>query len=84
MPRDHGAVRFRFDELQLDDREFTLSGPDGPIHVEPQVFDLLLHLITNRDRVVSKEELLDTVWGDRFVSESALCLLYTSDAADEL
>jgi predicted ATPase/DNA-binding winged helix-turn-helix (wHTH) protein len=65
-------VRFRFGELQLDDKEFTLSGPSGPIHVEPQVFDLLLHLLVNRDRVVSKEELLDTIWGDRFVSESAL------------
>jgi predicted ATPase/DNA-binding winged helix-turn-helix (wHTH) protein len=65
-------VRFRFGEVQLDDKEFTLSGPDGPIHVEPQVFDLLRVLLVNRDRVVSKEELLDTIWGDRFVSESAL------------
>ena len=65
-------MRFRFGELQLDDQEFTLVGPDGPIHVEPQVFDLLRLLIVNRDRVVSKEELLDTIWGDRFVSESAL------------
>jgi non-specific serine/threonine protein kinase len=65
-------VRFRFGELQLDDKRFTLVGPAGPIHVEPQVFELLLHLIVNRDRVVPKEELLDAVWGDRFVSESAL------------
>ena len=42
------------------------------IHVEPQVFELLLHLIVNHDRVVPKEELLDEIWGDRFVSESAL------------
>ena len=40
--------------------------------VEPQVFDVLVHLLRHRDRVVSKEELLDEVWGDRFVSESAL------------
>jgi predicted ATPase/DNA-binding winged helix-turn-helix (wHTH) protein len=65
-------VRFRFGELQLDDKLFTLVGPEGPIHVEPQVFELLHHLIVNRDRVVPKEELLDAVWGDRFVSESAL------------
>lgn len=65
-------MRFRFGELQLDDKRFTLSGPSGPIHVEPQVFGLLHHLIVNRDRVVPKEELLDAVWGDRFVSESAL------------
>ncbi|MFT7600558.1 MAG: DNA-binding winged helix-turn-helix (wHTH) protein [Acidimicrobiales bacterium] len=42
------------------------------IPVEPRALDLLRHLIVNRDRVVSKEELLDTLWGDRFVGEAAL------------
>ena len=46
---------------------------DGePQHLEPQAFDLLAYLVTNRDRVISKAELLDEVWGDQFVSESAL------------
>ena len=36
------------------------------------MFDVLAHLIPHRDRVVPKTELLDEVWGDRFVSESAL------------
>ena len=65
-------MRFRFGEFQLDDKRFTLSGSAGVVHVEPQVFELLHHLIVNHDRVVSKEELLDAIWGDRFVSESAL------------
>ncbi|HEX6425501.1 MAG TPA: winged helix-turn-helix domain-containing protein [Acidimicrobiales bacterium] len=65
-------MRFRFGEFQLDDKLFTLAGPAGPVHVEPQVFELLRHLIVNHDRVVPKDELLDTIWGDRFVSESAL------------
>jgi predicted ATPase/DNA-binding winged helix-turn-helix (wHTH) protein len=65
-------VLFQFGEFALDDRRLTLAGPAGPIHVEPQVFKLLHHLILNRDRVVSKEELLDGIWGSRFVSESAL------------
>ncbi|HEX8803318.1 MAG TPA: winged helix-turn-helix domain-containing protein, partial [Acidimicrobiales bacterium] len=65
-------MRFRFGQLQLDDERVTLSGPGGPVHVEPQVFELLRLLIAHRERVVTKEELLDTVWGDRFVSESAL------------
>ena len=65
-------MRFQFGEFQLDDQRFTLTGPAGPVHVEPQVFELLHHLIVNHDRVVSKEELLDSIWGDRFVSESAL------------
>ena len=43
-----------------------------PIAVEPQVFDLLCYFLTNRGRVISKEEFLDEVWGDRFVGESAL------------
>ncbi len=40
--------------------------------IEPQVFDVLALLLRERDRVVSKEEILDTVWSHRFVSESAL------------
>ncbi|MEU9247692.1 winged helix-turn-helix domain-containing protein, partial [Streptomyces sp. NPDC048385] len=43
-----------------------------PVHVEPRALDLLRHLIEHRDRVVPKNELLDEVWGDRFVSEAAL------------
>ena len=70
---DHDVVAgFRFGDFVLDDATFVLSGPAGPIHVEPQVFELLRLLVVNHDRVVPKEELLDTIWGDRFVSESAL------------
>jgi pimeloyl-ACP methyl ester carboxylesterase/DNA-binding winged helix-turn-helix (wHTH) protein len=57
-------------ELDLDRFELTRAGRLRP--VEPQVFDLLAVLIRERHRVVPKEELLDTVWGNRFVSESAL------------
>ena len=57
-------------ELDLDRYELHRAGLLVPI--EPQVFDVLVHLASHPDRVVSKEELLDTVWGDRFVSESAL------------
>ena len=42
------------------------------MHLEPQVFAVLEYLIAHRDRVVTKIDLLDDVWGDRFVSESAL------------
>ena len=57
-------------ELDLDRFELRRAGQLRP--VEPQVFDLLAVLIRERHRVVPKEELLDTVWGSRFVSESAL------------
>ena len=44
----------------------------GAVHVEPQVFDLLVYLVQNRDRVVSKDDLIASVWGGRIVSESTL------------
>ena len=42
------------------------------MHVEPQVFDLLVYLVQNRDRVVSKDDLIASVWGGRIVSDSTL------------
>ena len=63
---------FVFSDCQLDLDRFELRRAGRLRPVEPQVFDLLAVLIRERHRVVSKEELLDTVWGNRFVSESAL------------
>src|SRR5690349_10944943 len=57
-------------EIDLDRRELRQAG--RPVHVEPQVFDLLVYLIANRERVVSKDEILDAVWGGRTVSEATL------------
>jgi DNA-binding winged helix-turn-helix (wHTH) protein len=65
MPVCFGAC-----ELDVDRMELTRGGE--PVAVEPQVFDVLAYLLRNRDRVVIKNELLDNIWGDRFVSESAL------------
>ncbi|HWM04681.1 MAG TPA: alpha/beta fold hydrolase [Actinophytocola sp.] len=63
---------YRFDDCQVDPRRFELRRGDTIVHVEPQVFQLLSHLIEHRDRVVAKTELLDAVWGGRYVSDSAL------------
>jgi pimeloyl-ACP methyl ester carboxylesterase/DNA-binding winged helix-turn-helix (wHTH) protein len=63
---------FQFDDVVLDVERFELRRRGEPVHVEPQVFDVLAYLVLHRDRVVTKAELLDQVWGDRFVSESAL------------
>ena len=65
-----GVLRFGEFELDVPGRE--LRGPDGPVHLEPQAFDLLVHLVEARERVVPKVELLDEVWGHRHVGESAL------------
>jgi DNA-binding winged helix-turn-helix (wHTH) protein len=63
---------FVFGDCELDLDRFELRRGGQPRPVEPQVFDLLAVLIRERHRVVPKEELLDIVWGNRFVSESAL------------
>ena len=57
-------------EINLDRRE--LRRAKHPVHVQPQVFDLLVYLVQNRDRVVSKDDLVASVWSGRIVSESTL------------
>jgi DNA-binding winged helix-turn-helix (wHTH) protein len=66
------VVILRFEGFDFDPERFQLRLDGQPIAMEPQVFDVLAYLIEHRDRVVPKEELLDNIWGDRFVSESAL------------
>jgi TolB-like protein len=56
--------------LDTDRRELTRAG--DAVQLQPQVFDLLQYLIRNRDRVVSKDDLIAAVWGGRIVSESAM------------
>src|SRR6516164_3156 len=56
--------------LDLDRRE--LRRGTSLIPLQPQVFDLLAYLIRNRDRVVSKDDLIAAIWSGRIVSESAL------------
>lgn len=62
----------RFGAVEFDVDAMLLRRDGAPVPVEPQVFDVLAALIRNRDRVVTKAELLRTVWGERFVSDSAL------------
>jgi TolB-like protein len=64
------GVRFGSCELDLD--RFELHRDGEPVPIEPQAMRILVELLDHRDRVVTKNELLDSVWGDRFVSESAL------------
>jgi TolB-like protein/Flp pilus assembly protein TadD len=74
QPTVRGAPKllFLFDNVSVDTdrRELRRDGELQPI--EPQVFDLLELLIRNRDRVVSRDDLLATVWKGRIVSESTL------------
>ena len=65
-------MNFLFAEHELDPRRQELRRGGEAVHIEPQVFDLLSLLIRHHDRIVSKNEILDTIWGGRIVSEAAL------------
>jgi TolB-like protein/cytochrome c-type biogenesis protein CcmH/NrfG len=63
---------FRFENCSLDTDRRELHRAGESIAVEPQVFDLLIYLVENRDRVVSRDDMIASVWGGRIVSESTL------------
>ena len=63
---------YTFDGYELDLDQFELRRDGERVAVEPQVFDVLAHLVEHRTRVVSKVELLESVWKTTFVTESAL------------
>jgi TolB-like protein len=65
-------VLFLFNNYALDCERRELRAGGAPVPVEPQVFDLLVYLIKNRDRVVSKDDLIASVWGGRVVSDSTV------------
>lgn len=65
-------VLFLFNNYVLDRGRRELRAGAAPVAMEPQVFDILVYLIENRDRVVSKDDLIASVWRGRIVSESTL------------
>src|ERR1043165_4289919 len=70
--RGASVVQFLFEDLVLDvDRRELRRGSEA-IPVEPQVFDLLVYLVQNRERMVSKDDIIAAVWHGRIVTESTL------------
>ena len=65
-------MRFLFEDCVLDTKRRELRRGSSLLSMEPQVFDLLVFLVRNQDRVVSKDDLLASVWGGRIVSESTI------------
>ena len=65
-------VQFVFTDHVLDTGRRELRRGAEPVAVEPQVLDLLIYLVQNGDHVVSKDELIATVWGGRIVSDTTL------------
>jgi len=63
---------YRFGQFVLDPGRRTLSRADSPVSLTPKAFDVLLFLAKNPHRLITKDELLQAVWGDRFVEEGNL------------
>ena len=64
--------RYYFEQFVLDPAKRTLSRADSAVSLTPKAFDVLLFLVQNPNRLVTKEELLQAVWGDTFVEEGNL------------
>jgi len=65
-------MQYRVGQFTLDLRKFELIEDGRALPVEPQVLSLIFHLVENRDRLVSKDELVATIWGGRAISDSAI------------
>jgi TolB-like protein len=65
-------VIYRFSSFTLDTARRELRAGDSLVALEPQVFDVLAHLVAARDRVVSRDDLLEAVWHGRIVSEATI------------
>lgn len=63
---------YQFEDFVLNPERRELMRGSEPVDTGPQVFDVLLHLVKNREHVVTKDNLIDVVWGGRIVSESTL------------
>jgi TolB-like protein/Tfp pilus assembly protein PilF len=76
---------YLFENHALDTDRRELRRGTMPVVIEPQAFDLLAYLIQNRERVVSKDDLIATIWNGRIISESALstCINAARNALDD-
>ncbi|MGD1924735.1 MAG: winged helix-turn-helix domain-containing tetratricopeptide repeat protein [Paracoccaceae bacterium] len=63
---------YRFEELEIDMREMVVRLGGESLPLKPRPFALLGYLVENRDRIVSKTEIMDAVWDGRAVSDAAL------------
>jgi DNA-binding winged helix-turn-helix (wHTH) protein len=65
-------LRYRFNDIEFDTASMELLANGLEVSLEPQVFDLLRYLIENRNRVVTRDELISSVWNGRIVSETTI------------
>jgi len=71
-PPDGNMMRYRFARYELDTDRLEFKADGDFRAVEPQVFDVLRLLVANAKRLVSRDELIEAVWGGRIVSESTI------------
>ena len=78
-------MTYRFDNCELDDERRLLVRQEQRIGMEPKAFDVLVYLVENRERVVSKDDLLRQFWADAFVGDAALnrCIMLVRKAVGD-
>jgi DNA-binding winged helix-turn-helix (wHTH) protein len=69
---EHKSLVFRFDDVEVREREFLLIKAGEALPVEPKAFRVLLFLLRNPGRLVTKDEILGAVWNDCAVSDNSL------------
>jgi TolB-like protein/Tfp pilus assembly protein PilF len=69
---DRQPIIYRFEPFELDTARFELRRDSVPVPIEPQVLSLLVLLVANRHRMVSKDEIIERIWNGRIVSDAAL------------
>src|SRR5262245_13531507 len=65
-------MRYRFGDWTLDTLRYELQRAGAPVPVRPKVFQVLAYLLAHRNRVVSKQELLEQLWPQQFIEEATL------------
>jgi DNA-binding winged helix-turn-helix (wHTH) protein len=61
-----------FGAFRIDPGRFELTAGESPVRIEPQVLALLIHLVRNRDRMVSKDEIVAAVWNGGIASDASI------------
>src|SRR4051794_8556654 len=63
---------YRFGDVCVDLRRLIVTRDGAPVELEPKAFDVLRHLLEHADRLVTKDELMEAVWRDTFVTPNVL------------
>lgn len=71
-PRRSDAMIYEFGDFELDTRRYELRRVGEAQHLEPQVYAVLCHLMEHRDRLVTSRELIEHIWGHRFITPGTL------------